>query len=337
MVLRPYNNLNIGIIVLLTLILVVGGPYLLSHITSVNHNVIANGLLADMLVTFPAVYYFLIIRPLKLRVWNLLLVITCCCGVAYLILPPQQQQYVIQVRKLSVLAELGVFIYALSKINKIRAEYRRLQAKLPDTAHNLQQSITTVLGNQLAIRMLASELTVLRFGLLCWRKVVIIPPGARRFSTHRNSGYVALFSVMLFVMLVEVFAIHLLLAHYSTLAAVIVSAISVYGIIFLVADLSAVIKSPVLIIKDQLLLRTGMRWRLLTSPDNIEAIIKLKSDFESDESCFKGAIIKSSANVHVKFKDPVTVSRLYRSPILITNLMMSIDKPEAFIAALPVT
>lgn len=336
MLLRWYNIINIGVVILLAVILIVGGPYLLHHIASAQYNSVANGLLADMLITFPAVYYFFIIRPLKLRAWNLLLVITCCCGAAYLILPPQQQQYIIQVRKLSVLAELGVVIYAFSKINKIRTEYRRLQMELPDTAHHLQQSITTVLGNKLAIRMLACELTVLRFGLLCWQKVALIRPGAKRFSTHRDSGYVALFGVMLFVMLVEVFAVHLLLMHYSTLAALIVSAISVYGMIFLVADLSAVLKSPVLIIEDQLLLRTGMRWRLLTSPNNIDTIIKLKNDFEPNEGCFKGAVLKSSANIYVKFKQPVTVSRLYRSSILVTELIMSIDDPDGFLAALPV-
>jgi len=251
---------NIGLVVLLAIVLVAGGSYLLHHIALAKQYNIANGLLADMLITFPAVYYFLIIRPLKLRVWNMLLVFTCCCGVAYLVLPVQQQQYIIQVRKLSVIAELGVLVYALTKLRNVRAEYRRLQAKLPDTAYNLQQSITTVLGNKLAIRILAYEVTVLRFGLLCWRKGAAVPQDARRFTTHQDSGYVALFGVLLFVMLVELFAVHLVLLQYSILAAKIVSALSAYGIIFLVADISAVLKSPVLMVNNNLLLRTGMRW-----------------------------------------------------------------------------
>ena len=229
---------NIGLVMLLAILLVVGGPYLLQHTAAGKHSSVANGLLADMLITFPVAYYFLIIRPLKLKVWNMLLVITCCCGIAYVILPVQQQQYIIQVRKLSVLAELGLVIFALSKLNRIKSEYRRLQAILPDTSFHIQQSITTVLGNNQAIRMLASEITILHFGLLCWKKGPAVPQHARCYTTHRNSGYVALFGVLLLVMLVEVVAVHLLLLQYSILAAVVVTAISVYGMIFLVADLS---------------------------------------------------------------------------------------------------
>jgi hypothetical protein len=191
-----------------------------------------------------------------------------------------------------------------------------------------------VLGNTLAIRMLACEITVLRFGLLCFRKGNAIPKEAKSFTTHRDSGYIALFGVMFFVMLIEVFALHLLLKQYSTAAAFIVSAISVYGMIFLVADVSAVLKCPVLIFENRLLMRTGMRWRLLTSPENISTIIKLKSGFESNEGCFQGSIIKSSANIHITFKQPVIVNRLYRKPLTITQLVTTIDDPDAFTAAL---
>jgi len=337
MVVRSYNYLNIGIVVALAILLAVGGPYLLNHIALARHNSVANGLLADMLITFPAVYYFCIIRPFKLRVWSLLLVLTCSCSVAYFILPFQQQQYILQVRKISASAEIGVVLYAFSKIKLINAQYRGLQVHIPDTPYHIQQSITLILGKTLAIKVLACELTVLRFGLLCWRRVAALPNGARRFSTYRDCGYVALFGVIIFVMLVEVFAVHLLLMHYSALAAYIVSALSAYGMLFLVADLSALLKCDTVVFDNNLLLRTGMRWRILTSPVNICTITKLNSSFEPNESCFEGAIIKSSANLHIRFKQPVTVNRLYRSPVLVTELTMSIDNPDAFIAALPAT
>ena len=96
------------------------------------------------------------------------------------------------------------------------------------------------------------------------------------------------------------------------------------------------LKSPVLIIQDKLLLRTGMRWRLLTSPENIHTITIIKGNFEISDNCFKGAIIKSSANVYIKFKQPVIINRLYRNPKRVTELAMSIDNADAFLAALSV-
>jgi hypothetical protein len=324
--------LNVCLMVAFAILLLAGVPYVLHHVTSNQHNSMANGLLADMLITFPAAYYFFIIRPFKLRLRNLLLVFTCCCGVAYMIMPLQQQLYILQLRKATVLLELGIVVYAISKINNIITLYKHLQTQVPDMAFHLQQSIIGVLGNSLPVRMLASEITVLRFALLCWIKGNNLPFGARPYSTHKESGYAAMFCVLLFVMLIELTAVHLLLISYSELAAYIVSALTLYGMLFFVADISAVVKSPVWVSKTHLLLRTGMRWRLYTELDNINAIVKLKGDFEPGQSCFKGAIIKSNANLHISFKQPVVLSRLYRPDLIITNIVLTIDETDAFIA-----
>lgn len=324
----------IGLIVAFAILLLAGAPYLLHHVATDHHNNVANGLLADMLITFPAAFYFLIIRPFKLRLRNLLLVVSCCCGVAYLIMPLQQQQYILQIRKTTVLLELGILIYAISKFKSIKTEYMQLQAQVPDTAFHLQESISKVLGNSLAIRMLASEITVLRFGLLCWLKGNNVPHGAKQYSTYKQSGYAGMFGVLLFVMLIELIAVHLLLMHYSRLAAYIVSALSLYGMLFLLADISAVLKSPVYVIEMHLLLRTGMRWRLYTDLDNIEVIVKLRGDFEPQEGGFNGAIIKSSANLHISFKQPVALSRLYRNTMMVTSVVLTVDDPDAFMADL---
>ena len=327
---------NAFIIALFAILLLVGGPYMLHRISISGRNSVANGLLADMLITFPVAYYYLIIKPFRLSLWKMLLVFTCCSGAAYMILPLQQQHYVLLLRKVSVLVELGVVVYAISKFKKIRQEYRRLQTELPDVAYHVQQSIIAVLGNRFTIRLLACELTVLRFGLFGWINSASIPPGVKRFTTHRQSGYMALFGVLLFVMLMELVAIHLLLMQYSAKAAIIVSALSAYGMLFLLADMVAISKTPVLILEKQLLLRTGMRWRVHTCLENIEKVTKLNYDYEPAENCFKGAIIKSSANLYLRFKQPVTVSRLYRSPIIVNSIVLSIDEPDAFTAALQV-
>ncbi|GGI51172.1 hypothetical protein GCM10011425_23840 [Mucilaginibacter galii] len=335
---HPQSNhkRNAFIIALFAILLFVGGSYMLHRISVPKRNSVANGLLADMLITFPVAYYYLIIKPFKYSIWKLLLVFTCCSAVAYMVLPLQQQHYVLQLRKVSVLVELAVIAYAISKFNKIRQEYQRLQTELPDGAYHMQQSIIAVLGNTFTIRMLACELTVLRFGLFWWMKSTFVSLGAKRFTTHRESGYMALFGVLLFVMLVELFAVHLLLMQYSAKAAIIVSALSAYGMLFLLADMVAISKNPVLILEKQLLLRTGMRWRAHTCLGNIETITKLSYDYEPEENCFKGAIIKSSANLYLRFKQPVTVSRLYRSPIIVNSIVLSIDEPDAFTAALQV-
>ncbi|WP_299285316.1 hypothetical protein [uncultured Mucilaginibacter sp.] len=322
---------NVWFTALIASTILFGGLFLLQHVPLMKRDAVATALLADMVLTFPLAYYFLLIRPLQLRKWSMVFVFTCCCAVAYLTLPVHQKYYVLQLRKLSELIELSVILYAISKIRKIIAAFRESEAAFPDFAYNLYQSIATVLGNGTAIKLLASELIVLRFGLLCWKKPGKNPKAISRYTVYKESGYSALFGVLLFVLLIEIFAFHLLLVQYSRVAAIIVSLVSVYGMIFIISDLSATVKSPVLIMKDKLLLRVGYRWRTIVNTNNIASAEKINDNYQPDKNCFKGGITKNSVNVLLTFKHPVSVERSYRKPVTADKIIMSIDNVDDFI------
>lgn len=304
------------------------------HIPLVKRDVMATGLLLDMVITFPVVYYFLIIRPLKLRKWSIMLVISLCCIAAYIILPGHQRSYIIQLRKLTVVIELGVLVYGMRKIKKIRTEYKLLQTTFPDVAYNLYKSMATVFGHSLYVKIAASELTILRFGLLCWKKPRPIPIDSIRYTVYKESNYPLLFGVILFACMIEITGLHLLLLHYSKIAALVVSIMSLYGTIFIVSDLSAILKSPVLIMDDKLLLRTGLRWRTIIVKNNIASLEKIKDSYQPDSDCFKGGVLKSGVNILFTFKHPVNIERLYRKPVSVYKLIMNIDRAEDFIAEL---
>lgn len=306
---------------------------LLNHIEVTKKDAVATGFLCDIVVVFPMIFYFLVIKPLKLKKWRMLLVFTCCCTIAYLILPAHQREYIIQLRKLIFVAELCVIIYCLARFRQIRIVFNQLQADFPDIAYNLYKSMAQVLGDTMAVKLLASELAVLRYALFAWKKPRMIIATAK-YSVHKESGYAALFGVILAVGVIEIIAFHFLLHHFSKAADVIVTFISFYSMIFIVGDLSAVLKSPVLILGDRLLLRIGLRWRILVNITDITSVQKIKDDFEADKDCFIGGIMKSSVNVLLTFHTPVHIERLYRKPVTITAIAISIDEADKFIAQL---
>ncbi|RYX84648.1 hypothetical protein EON73_03175 [bacterium] len=332
MILTPSIPKNVWYATLVEFTILFGGFFILQHVSLAKRDVAATSLLADIVITFPLVYYFLVIRPLHLKKSSLLLIFTCCCMVAYFTLPAHQQYYILQLRKLSVLVELSIVIYAIRHIKKITVSYKRLQDVFPDFAHNLSKSMAAVLGNHKSVKLLASELVILRFGLFCWKKPTRAALAVKRFTVYKESGYTSLFGVLLVVFMIELMVVHLLLLHYSKNAAFFVSLLSLYGLVFIVADLSATVKSPVLLLKDQLLLRTGLRWRVLVSISNIASIEKIKDSHEPDKECFKGGILKSSVNVLITFKHPVSIERIYRSPVTASKIIMSIDRADEFIA-----
>jgi len=329
----PYKSArNILFITAIAFTIFLGGTIALHFVTSTAKDKIASGLLADFVITFPALYYLIIVRPLKVPAKSTFLVLSACCVIAYLVLPPHQRQYILQVRKLTSLVEVAFIIYAVTKFNKIRAAYKIEQLNFADPVYNLRSAMADVLGDTFLIKVLASELAMLRYGLLFWKKEKAVSNESISFSTHKESGYVAIWCILVVAVTVEIAAFHLLLMKWSNTAAIIVTILSIYGIVFLIADLSAIIKRKILITGDQLILRTGLRWRVTTSISNINSITKITNDYQSTESYFKGAVMKSSANLLITFKIPVRVDKLYGAGKEFSSVLMSIDDFEGFAA-----
>ncbi|WP_428327355.1 hypothetical protein [Mucilaginibacter sp.] len=327
------SSKNIIIITLIALFVFIGGSVLL-HIVPANvKDKVADGLLADFVITFPALYYFIILRPSQASVKRLLLIISLCCIIGYLVLPQHQRQYILQIRKLTVLAELIFIIYSVTKFNKIRLAYNVHQAQWADPIYNLRYAMADVIGESLAVKVIASELAVLRYGLLFWKKEKSALKGSITFSTHKEFNYIAIWCILIVAVMVEVTAFHLLLLRWSSLAANVVTALSLYGIVFFIADLTAIIKRKVLIGNEQIVLRTGLRWSVNTQLDNISAVKKISNDYQSEEEYFKGGIIKNSCNLLITFHQSVQVDKLYGASKAYNTILMHIDNYEEFAAA----
>jgi len=327
-------NKNVISIILLAIAIFFGGLIIVNNTAAIHRDSVATGFLCDLLITFPMCYYFIIIRPLKKSGRGMLLVFAACCGVAYLVLPAQQRQMIIQARKLSSVVELVLLGYAVTKIKKIVAAYKIRQIEFADPLYNLRGSMHDVFGDVVIVRVLASEMAILRYGLLFWKKEKSVSNEAIAFSTHRESGYIAIWCIFLAAVLVEIVAFHLLLMRWSKPAAIITTFISVYGIVFFIADLSAILKRKVLINNDSVILRTGLRWQVRVLKSEVAAVNKIVNDYQSDENYLKGGIMNKNGNVLIKFKAPVTVERLYGSPKQVESILMNIDDVERFITEL---
>jgi len=85
---------------------------------------------------------------------------------------------------------------------------------------------------------------------------------------------------------------------------------------------------------DKVLLRTGLRWRVIVNRNNIISVEKINDSFLPGANCFKGSVMKSSINILFTFKHAVNIERLYRKPVLFDKIVMSIDQANDFMAEL---
>jgi hypothetical protein len=326
-------NRNVISITLIACAIFFGGLAMLHAVPLAVRDKVANGLLADFVLTFPVLFYFVIVRKLNVSAKSLLLVFSICCGLAYLVLPQQQRDYILQIRKLSLLAELFVIGYAVTQFKKIRAAYYLYHAAFADPIYNLRLSMGDVLGNSPAIKVLAAEVAVLRYGLLFWKKEKA-DVQYKSFSTHKDCGYVAIWCVLFAVVLIEIIPMHLLLMKWSNTAAIILTVLSLYSSIIFIADLSSMLKRKVLLNDNTIILRTGLRWRAVTGLDNIQSLQKITNDYTSNEPYLKGGVLKNSGNLLVTFNQPVMVDKLYGASKPYHTILMQVDDVDAFIACI---
>jgi len=65
---------------------------------------------------------------------------------AYMVLPQHQRAYILQIRKLTAVAELLFIIYAVTKFNTLRRAYKAHHLLLTDPVFNLRAAMSEVMG-----------------------------------------------------------------------------------------------------------------------------------------------------------------------------------------------
>ncbi|SHR51345.1 Uncharacterised protein [Mycobacteroides abscessus subsp. abscessus] len=104
----------------------------------------------------------------------------------------------------------------------------------------------------------------------------------RHFSYHKKSGYTGFIIAMICVCVVETVGVSFLLYKWSLVLHWIHLFLSVSTILFLILDLRAVTKNPILIQHDELIIKVGLRPAVQIRLSNILEIKSGKMNFEND-------------------------------------------------------
>lgn len=225
-----------------------------------------------------------------------------------------------------------VLLYGLGRIRKIIAAYRFSARQNPDVLQNLQYGLEQVLGQHKGIVFIVNEVAMFYYGLFFWRARKEVMDHQTAFTYHRESAYPALIGALLLVTVAETVGIHLLLSRWSEGVALGFTLLSAYSFLFLWADLVAVLKRPIVLEENRLLIRIGLRWRATIPLPLIEAIKPLPDNYKS-KSTLNLALL-ASPNLLITFKEPVVIQGLYGIEKTTTSLALPMDDIKAFEKAL---
>jgi hypothetical protein len=283
----------------------------------------------DLCVGLPVLFYFLIVKK---RQWNVFMTVIAfipAIGIASLILPKENHYYLNFAMHSLVITEGVLLVYAILKIRKIKASFQCYAKISNDFIGNLERSLEDNLGKSFFSTLLSSEIAMLYYSLFFWRVKPYYTEGANYFTVHKKVGYGAILAVLSMGGFLEMFGMHVFIAKYTTTGALVLTLLSVYSILFIIADYVAMSKRPIVFEKDVLKFRVGLRW---SADIPISEILEcqLIKNFKKDKTILNAAII-GSPNCLIALKNPMTFKGIYGIRRTISAVAFNVDDEKVFL------
>jgi hypothetical protein len=215
---------------------------------------LSEALTVDLLLTIPLVYALLIHKTGISKLTVLPLLTAGMVSASYFI-PAAHQQW-LHLFKLFFfpLTERVSLWFIVQKFIAVRRQFSKASDGGGDFFEVLKKACYSALPRMLAAG-LVSEISVIYYGLINWKTR---RPASNEFTYHRNSGMPALLGCMVFLILMESAAMHLLITRWSGTLAWIFSGISLYTALQFLSYAKSLSKRFIAIEEDQLVLRYGI-------------------------------------------------------------------------------
>ena len=288
----------------------------------------------DVLVGLPTLFYFLVVRRYQLPLSTLAAAVGTCLGLMHWLLPVAQQQPLQVLYWLPAVLEAVTLAVLMARARRLVRAYRAAGAVEMRVLARVRMAVTQEMGK--AGYFLLAEIDMLRFALLGWfaRPDTRADTNATAFSSHCESGFVALVVVGSFGLLIETATVHLLARHWSHSVANWLLLIDLYGLALLVAHGHAVRLQPTLLTADAVIVRVGFFWQVAVPRVALVAIEPLRGDFTPGLEILNLARpLLAAPNLLLTFAEPVNLTGPYgiRRPARCVALYL--DQPRQFIAA----
>ncbi len=289
---------------------------------------LAIGITVDLLFTVPLVYFLLIRKttiPKTTVVPFLILGIVICS----LILPAENQQYLALFKTYVLpIVELSVLAYVVYNVRKAIKSYRLKGSLSVDFFTTLKNTCSEILPKN-AVIPVVTEIAVFYYGFIYWKKRELKD---NEFSYHKDSGTTALLAAIIFVVAIETVVAHILLAKWSGIAAWAFTSLSIYSGFQLFGFLKSMLKRPISIEKDQLVLRYGIMSEAVIDFENIENIEISSKELELDKETRKLSFLGNleGHNVIIRVKAINTITRLYGTKRTFKTIVLHVDDKAEF-------
>lgn len=302
----------------------ISAPYIPSHIEGV-------ALPLDFMVGIPVGFYLLVVRPRRLTLLSVIPVIWVGYGLSVFALGSADAGVLPYLLAALVPVEIVIAVRECLKVVQVYKSARKASA---DPMAWFKETMLYLVRKDAPASMAAAELSVWYYALLSWRRKPYVLPGERAFSYHNAGGYMSMMLGLALAFPAEIVGVHILVSQWSVAAACVVTALSVYAVIWLIGDARARVMRPVTIDGDSVRLECGIQMEALIPLSDIKKVCFSENDTGIHEKADKlnyGTFYQ--ANVWVVANRPFEV-RTMLGKKRVRAIGMSLDDPRAFVGAI---
>lgn len=315
------------IAIVLGCIYVAGSPLFLE-----NPHQMAMAITFDLLVSTPVIY-FLIIRKTTIPKTTVVPVFILGLVVASVILPAEHQTHLSLVKTWFLpFLEIGIITYLIITIRKAFKKIKQNQTQTPDFFIAAKGAADSILPKGVSAAF-ATELSLLYYGFIHWRKRSL---NENEFSYHRSTSTRMVLGVFVFLIIIEAFAVHLLLQSWSLVAAWILTALSIYGCFQVFGILRSLSKRPISIVNDALHLKYGVMGHVEIPLHQITSVTTQTKSLDNKEGLIYLSPFKDMEghNVLIEVNQEMNLSGFYGFKKPFTSIAIYIDEPQNFVEKL---
>ena len=282
----------------------------------------------DLLVVLPGLFYLCVVRPYRLPLSMVAAAFGGGLALSHWLLPAAGLPLLAWAGRLAEALEVLTLGYAAVRLRRIGRGYRQARQQSADFVENLHAAVQPVLG-RLTVAV-ATEVAVFRYAVLGGWAAPEIGPGEVAFSSYQKSGFVALLAAFGGLSVLEMAAAHLVVGHWHPRAAWVLTGLSGYSVLWLLAHGQAVRCRPLLVSGTALVVRVGLVWRVAVAKAQLSCVQQITDAPAPAPDLLNAArLLLTPPNLLLTFAAPQVVRGPFGQQRTVRHLAIYVDEPVA--------
>lgn len=171
--------------------------------------------------------------------------------------------------------------------------------------------------------------------MFSWRARPQVPPGHQAFPNAEAGGFTLFASVLLIALTFESIPVHFVLPRSNPLAAWLLTAASLYAILWVLALLRSAQLRPILLGPETLVLRAGFLWQLEIPLAHIASLDPVTGPAPDRKTPgYLRLVVFNDPQFILRLTTPATATGLYGLRRTISSIGLAVDERKLFAATL---